>query len=190
MASRWQRIRLALTPDEWIRAAALFVVVLALHVIGFGLLLIAIPHHFDLGQSGVFGFGLGITAYSLGLRHAFDADHIAAIDNTTRKLMGDAQRPLGVGFFFSLGHSSVVFLLALAFTIGIRGLGGAVSDDGSWLHSAERPDRADRLRLLPARDRAPEPDRPGRHRRDLPAPAGRRVQRGRARSASSAGAAS
>jgi high-affinity nickel-transport protein len=136
VASRWQRIRLALTPAEWIRAGGLFAVVLALHLIGFGLLLIAIPHHFDLGQSGVFGFGLGITAYTLGLRHAFDADHIAAIDNTTRKLMGDGQRPLGVGFFFSLGHSSVVFLLALGFTIGIRGLGGAVSDDGSWLHSA------------------------------------------------------
>jgi high-affinity nickel-transport protein len=50
--------------------------------------------------------------------------------------MGDGQRPLGVGFFFSLGHSSIVFLLAVGFTIGIRGLGGAVANDGSWLHSA------------------------------------------------------
>ena len=74
----------------------------------------------------MFGVGIGITAYTLGLRHAFDADHIGAIDNTTRKLMTDGQRPLSVGFFFSLGHSTIVFLLALAFTVGIRGLSGAV----------------------------------------------------------------
>jgi high-affinity nickel-transport protein len=80
--------------------------------------------------------GLGLTAYTLGLRHAFDADHIAAIDNTTRKLMSDGRRPLSVGFWFSLGHSTIVFGLAVAFTVGIRGLSGAVADDGSWLHSA------------------------------------------------------
>ncbi len=125
-----------MSPAEWLRAAGLFGFILALHVIGFGLLLIVIPHHFDLGESGAFGFGLGVTAYTLGLRHAFDADHIGAIDNTTRKLMTDGQRPLGVGFFFSLGHSTIVFLLALGFTLGIRGLSGAVSNDGSWLHSA------------------------------------------------------
>jgi high-affinity nickel-transport protein len=136
VASRWRRIRNALTPAEWLRASGLFAVILALHVVGFGLLLIVIPHRFELGESGAFGFGLGITAYTLGLRHAFDADHIGAIDNTTRKLMRDGQRPLGVGFFFSLGHSSVVFLLAVGFTVGIRGLGGAVTDRGSWLHSA------------------------------------------------------
>ncbi len=73
---------------------------------------------------------------SAGVRHAFDADHIGAIDNTTRKLMTDGQRPLSVGFFFSLGHSTIVFLLAIGFTAGIRGLSGAVADDGSWLHSA------------------------------------------------------
>jgi high-affinity nickel-transport protein len=56
--------------------------------------------------------GLGTLAYTFGLRHAFDADHIAAIDNTTRKLLQDGKRSLGVGFFFSLGHSSVVFALA------------------------------------------------------------------------------
>ncbi len=57
----------------------------------------------------IFGFGTGILAYTLGMRHAFDADHIAAIDNTTRKLIQDGKRPLSVGYFFSLGHSSVVF---------------------------------------------------------------------------------
>jgi high-affinity nickel-transport protein len=112
-------------------------VVLGLHAIGFFLLFaVVVPQHFELGDAGVYGVGLGLTAYTLGLRHAFDADHIAAIDNTTRKLMADGQRPLAVGFFFSLGHSTIVFALALGFTAGIRGLGGAVADDGSWLHAA------------------------------------------------------
>jgi nickel/cobalt transporter (NiCoT) family protein len=136
-APRLARFRTSLSPAEWRRAAALLAVVLALHVIGFGLLLGAVvPHHFALGDGGAFGIGLGITAYTLGMRHAFDADHIGAIDNTTRKLMSDGQRPLGVGFFFSLGHSSVVFVLALLFSFGIRGLSGAVSDDSSTLHKA------------------------------------------------------
>jgi high-affinity nickel-transport protein len=79
--------------------------------------------------------GLGITAYTLGLRHAFDADHISAIDNTTRKLMADGQRPLSVGFFFSLGHSTIVFALAFLFALGFRALSGQVQSDGSSLHS-------------------------------------------------------
>ena len=64
-----------------------------------------------------FLLGLGLLAYVFGLRHAVDADHIAAIDNTTRKLMNDGQKPLGVGFFFSLGHSTVVFVLALGMAV-------------------------------------------------------------------------
>jgi high-affinity nickel-transport protein len=84
----------------------------------------------------VFGLGIGITAYTLGLRHAFDADHIGAIDNTTRKLMAEGQRPLSVGFFFSLGHSTVVFLLGVLVVFGVRGLSGALEDDGSTLHTA------------------------------------------------------
>jgi high-affinity nickel-transport protein len=70
------------------------------------------------------------------MRHAFDADHIGAIDNTTRKLMSDGQRPLSVGFFFSLGHSSIVFLLAIGLAAGIKGLSGNVADGGSTLHTA------------------------------------------------------
>jgi high-affinity nickel-transport protein len=129
------RITTSLTSAEWRRATGLAVVVLGLHVIGFGtLFLFVIPGHFDLGPQGVFGLGLGITAYTLGMRHAFDADHIAAIDNTTRKLMTDGQRPLAVGFFFSLGHSTIVFALAALFAFGIRGLSGAVDDDSSTLH--------------------------------------------------------
>jgi high-affinity nickel-transport protein len=132
---RWGRIRAALSPAEWRRAAALASAIVALHVIGFVTLLVfVVPRHFSLGKEGVFGLGLGITAYTLGLRHAFDADHISAIDNTTRKLMADGQRPLSVGFFFSLGHSSVVFALALLFAIGFRSIGGAVANGDSTLH--------------------------------------------------------
>jgi high-affinity nickel-transport protein len=135
--SRWHRVRYSLTPQEWRRAAGLFVVIAALHVIGFGLLFgLVVPEHLSLGDGAVFGVGLGLTAYTLGMRHAFDADHIAAIDNTTRKLMTDGQRPLSVGFWFSLGHSSIVFILAVLFAWGIRGLSGEVSNDSSTLHTA------------------------------------------------------
>jgi nickel/cobalt transporter (NiCoT) family protein len=57
--------------------------------------------------------GTALLAYTFGLRHAVDADHIAAIYNVTRKLMQQGQRPVGVGFFFSLGHSAVVVLMAI-----------------------------------------------------------------------------
>jgi len=134
--SRWTRVKQALTAAEWRRAGGMAAVILGLHVLGFGLLfLVVVPGHFELGGSaGVLGVGIGITAYTLGLRHAFDADHIGAIDNTTRKLMTDGQRPLAVGFFFSLGHSTIVFALAALFALGIKGLSGAVGDDSSSLH--------------------------------------------------------
>jgi high-affinity nickel-transport protein len=135
--SRWERVKVALTPAEWRRAALLATIIAGLHVAGFGILLAAVvPHHYDLGESGVFGLGIGVTAYTLGLRHAFDADHIGAIDNTTRKLMSEGQRPLGVGFFFSLGHSTIVFALGVLVVVGVRGLDGAVAHDGSTLHHA------------------------------------------------------
>jgi high-affinity nickel-transport protein len=75
-----------------------------------------------------------VTAYTLGMRHAFDADHIAAIDNTTRKLMGEGKRPMSVGFWFSLGHSSIVFALAVLLSLGVRALSHPVQDDDSRLH--------------------------------------------------------
>jgi nickel/cobalt transporter (NiCoT) family protein len=135
--SRWMRIRAALTPAEWRRAALLAAVILGLHVVGFFILLVlVVPHDYSLGTQGVFGLGVGVTAYTLGLRHAFDADHIGAIDNTTRKLMAEGQRPLSVGFFFSLGHSSIVFALGLLVTLGVRGLSGALESDASSLHTA------------------------------------------------------
>jgi len=133
--ARRMRIRSALTPAEWRRAFALAGVVVGLHVVGFFLLLVlVVPRNLTLGDGAVFGLGLGLTAYTLGLRHAFDADHIGAIDNTTRKLMAEGQRPLSVGFFFSLGHSTVVFLLAFLFSLGVRGLSGSVERDDSTLH--------------------------------------------------------
>ncbi len=116
--------------------AAMAVVVLALHVLGFLLLLaLVVPHHYRLGATGAFAIGTGITAYTLGLRHAFDADHIAAIDNTTRKLMAERKRPVSVGFFFSLGHSTVVFALALLIALGVRSLDRPIATHGSSLHA-------------------------------------------------------
>jgi high-affinity nickel-transport protein len=136
-ASRWERFKRALTPQEWRRAAVLAAVVGGLHVVGFFVLLaLVVPQDLRLGSGAVFGLGLGITAYTLGMRHAFDADHIGAIDNVTRKLMNEGQRPLSVGLFFSLGHSTIVFALAALLAIGIRGLSGAVQSDSSTLHQA------------------------------------------------------
>lgn len=108
--------------------------VLLLHVVGWGLLLgVVAPQGYRVGAQ-VFGVGLGVTAYTLGMRHAFDADHIAAIDNTTRKLLGEGgPRPLSVGFWFSLGHSSVVFVMVLLLGLGVRWLTVAIGDDRSTL---------------------------------------------------------
>ena len=126
--------RAALTPDEWLRLGSMFAIIVALHVIGWGTLILVVePAHLSIGDKA-FGIGIGLTAYTLGLRHAFDADHIAAIDNTTRKLMNDGQRPLSVGFFFSLGHSSVVFGLSLLIAVGLKAIVGPVEQDSSALH--------------------------------------------------------
>ncbi|MFD0481045.1 HoxN/HupN/NixA family nickel/cobalt transporter [Kineococcus sp. GCM10028916] len=113
----------------------LLAVVAGLHVLGWGVLgLLVVPHEFSVGEQ-VFGWGLGLTAYVFGVRHAFDADHIAVIDGTTRKLTGDGQRPLSVGFWFSLGHSSVVFAMAVVVATGARFASGLVTE-GSTAHDA------------------------------------------------------
>jgi high-affinity nickel-transport protein len=136
VTSRLVRVGASLTAAERRRAAIMGMAVLAMHVIGFAvLLLLVVPHHYALAAGGVFGLGLGITAYTLGLRHAFDADHIAAIDNITRRLTADGGRPLTVGFFFSLGHASVVMAVGLLVGLGVRGLGGSLADPGSPLHT-------------------------------------------------------
>lgn len=133
-AGLWQRVRGSMTREEWIRVGGMAGFILALHLIGwFTLVALVVPEHYDVGTKS-FGVGIGVTAYTLGMRHAFDADHIAAIDNTTRKLMGEGQRPLSVGFWFSLGHSSVVFGLTFLLSLGVKALAGPVRDDGSSLH--------------------------------------------------------
>jgi nickel/cobalt transporter (NiCoT) family protein len=115
MAFPAARVR-ALVPGwsrrDWRETGVLLGVLAVLHVVGFGALFATVGRHsYDLG-SQTFGIGLGLTAYVLGMRHAFDADHIAAIDNTTRKLMAEGGRPKTVGFWFALGHSATVFGLA------------------------------------------------------------------------------
>jgi nickel/cobalt transporter (NiCoT) family protein len=107
------RIRNSFTRAEWWRLGGLSGAVLLLHLAGWGLLLYYSASHPVLG-------GLGALAYTFGLRHAFDADHIAAIDNTTRKFQAEGRRPLGTGFFFSLGHSSVVFGLATGLALAAQ----------------------------------------------------------------------
>ena len=135
--SRWTRIKGSMTPAEWRRTGYMAAVVVGLHVVGFGILILVVaPVKYKLGASGTFAIGTGIAAYTLGMRHAFDADHIAAIDNTTRKLMSEGKRPLSVGFFFSLGHSTVVFLLAFLLAVGVKALSGPLKNGQSVLHKA------------------------------------------------------
>jgi high-affinity nickel-transport protein len=107
--------------------------ILLLHIVGWGVMLaLVVPAHYQV-QGQVVGLGLALTAYTLGMRHAFDADHIAAIDNTTRKLMTSGQRPMSVGFWFSLGHSSVVFVMVTLLSIGLAALSNGITDSQSEL---------------------------------------------------------
>jgi nickel/cobalt transporter (NiCoT) family protein len=115
------------------RLGGLLAVIALLHLLAWGILvLLVLPGHYAVGTQ-VFGLGLAVTAYTLGMRHAFDADHIAAIDNTTRKLIADGRRPVSVGFWFALGHSTVVVVLALLIAGGSH-LVSAVSSEDSALH--------------------------------------------------------
>jgi high-affinity nickel-transport protein len=116
---------------ERVRLALFYGAIVLIHVVGWGLLLSVAPHYPAL-------VGLGGLAYSFGLRHAFDADHISAIDNTTRKVLGERQgtgqpRPFGFGFFFSLGHSSVVVAIGVAIIVAEKTVFAAVADSGSAL---------------------------------------------------------
>ncbi|WP_062990658.1 HoxN/HupN/NixA family nickel/cobalt transporter [Nocardia anaemiae] len=108
-------------------------VVVTLHVIGWAaLLLLVVPGGYVV-DGAVFGVGLGVAAYTLGMRHAFDADHIAAIDNTTRKLVADGRLPLTVGFWFALGHATIVFVLVAVLAFGVKALAGNLRDENSGL---------------------------------------------------------
>ena len=131
---RLRAVRGGLSSAEWRRLGAMFGFIALLHVVGFGLLFAAVGNHYHIDAKTTFGVGTGTLAYTLGMRHAFDADHISAIDNTTRKLMAEGKRPMGVGFFFSLGHSSVVFALAVLLNFGIRALNSGVRNGSSGLH--------------------------------------------------------
>ena len=102
-----------LTEREWLRLAGFGSAVGLLHVLGWGLFVYYARSYPALA-------GLGTLAYTFGLRHAFDADHIAAIDNTTRKLLEEDRRPLGVGVFFSLGHSTIVLALATGLAVATK----------------------------------------------------------------------
>jgi high-affinity nickel-transport protein len=129
--TRLATITARLNREERRRLGGMFGLIAVLHVVGFVLLLLAATGHHHLHGQTTFGVGTGVLSYTLGMRHAFDADHIAAIDNTTRKLMGEGKRPMGVGFFFSLGHSSVVFVLTILLGVGIKAVGVGIAQDGS-----------------------------------------------------------
>ena len=110
-------------------------VIVGLHLLGWGLLLaVVVPSGITYDSAGPAALAVGLGAYALGLRHAFDADHIAAIDNTTRRFVDRGRPASTVGLWFSLGHSSVVFGLCLALVVGLGALGRAVTDDDSTLH--------------------------------------------------------
>lgn len=124
---RWDR-------QDKIHLAGMVGFVLLLNFVGWGVLILAVaPQNYSMGTTGVYGVGLGVTAFLLGVRHAFDADHIAVIDNTTRKLVGEGKAGLGVGFWFSLGHSSVVFGASALLAIGVEAVSGTVQDENSQM---------------------------------------------------------
>src|SRR5713101_9922299 len=119
---RWTR---SLSRTEWLRLSGFGGAVLLLHVLGWGLFLYYSRTNPALA-------GLGTLAYTFGLRHAFDADHIAAIDNTTRKFLQEGKRSLGTGFFFSLGHSTIVFSLATGLALGASTVKASIPSLQNW----------------------------------------------------------
>jgi high-affinity nickel-transport protein len=141
--SGFARFRQSLTARDQRSLLGMAAFIVLLHVVGLGVLFgLVVPRHFQLGgDHPVFTVGVGVLAYTFGLRHAFDADHIAAVDNTTRKLIqdnirtGNDRKPLSVGFWFSLGHSTIVFTLAFLLSIGVQTLVGQVENDDSALHA-------------------------------------------------------
>jgi high-affinity nickel-transport protein len=146
--ARFQQFRDSLSRQDRASLTGMAGFIVLLHVIGFGILFgLVAPKHYQIGgDHPVFTIGVGLLAYTFGLRHAFDADHIAAVDNTTRKLLADraerdvlrqplGRRPLSVGFWFGLGHSSIVFGLSFLLSVGVKALAGPVENKNSALHN-------------------------------------------------------
>jgi high-affinity nickel-transport protein len=134
--SSMNRVRTPLRPVSVTRSLwGMAAVILALHLIGWGVFAVAVlPHSYRLGDGSMaFGLGIAVTAYVLGARHAFDPDHIAAIDNATRRLTGADVPPVSTGFWFALGHSSVVVAVVALVAAGLNGVTGQLSDDDSVL---------------------------------------------------------
>jgi high-affinity nickel-transport protein len=126
----------ALSVSEKRHAGGMLATIGALNLACWGIFALAIlPHHFRYSGLGI-GIGVAFTAWTLGCRHAFDADHIAAIDNSTRKLMADGTRPLGTGFFFALGHSSVMLVVGTGITIAAKSVFHAVVTPSSTFETA------------------------------------------------------
>jgi nickel/cobalt transporter (NiCoT) family protein len=124
------------TGAERMRIGGMLLMIAVVNALGWGIFALAIlPHHFRYDGLGV-GIGVAVTAWTLGLRHAFDADHIAAIDNSTRKLMAEGGRPLGSGFFFALGHSSVIMVVGIGITIAAKAVFKAVVTPSSGFETA------------------------------------------------------
>jgi nickel/cobalt transporter (NiCoT) family protein len=128
LTSTWDR-------RDRIGVGVLLGVIVVMHIVGFATLALVIaPRHYHTGTQ-IFGVGLGVTAYLFGLRHAFDADHIAAIDNTTRKLMSDGQKPKSVGFWFAMGHSTIVFAMAVLVVVGAHAVGTLIDEKSPARHT-------------------------------------------------------
>ena len=126
--------RTAIHPAEKRSLLGMGAAVVALHLVGWGtLFLLVLPQLSGAGGNPAAMLGLAVSAYLLGVRHAFDADHIVAIDNTTRRLVGAGRRPVSVGFWFALGHSSVVLVSVMLLVLGINAFAGSLADDGSAL---------------------------------------------------------
>jgi nickel/cobalt transporter (NiCoT) family protein len=129
------RPHVSLTSAERGRLVLMGLIVVLLNAAGWGIFVLAVaPHHFEFQGLGL-GLGVALTAWTLGARHAFDADHISAIDNTTRKLMSDGKRPLATGFFFALGHASIVMGVGVGLSVAARAVFGAVVDPSSGYES-------------------------------------------------------
>ncbi len=126
----------SMTAVERRRVIGMYASILLLHALGFAVFIAyVLPAHYKL-----FGIGLSVTAYTLGLRHAFDADHISAIDNTTRKAMNlrqgtDKPRPFAFGYFFSLGHSTIVVAIGVGIIVAEKTVLPAVTHSNSSLES-------------------------------------------------------